>query len=849
MAAIEQISWPKGWQAQDLWPLVAQQALGWLRQKDLPPRDALVLVPFAALLGPAREAFAGQGGWQPRVETVLTLSASLGPPEATRSGDCSGDVVLDRLSARALLLSQTWAERWLREDPAGLDGLVARTVDAAQALRQAALDRHPSHRDAFWAKAREVLRLGAAATSAEAGLLQLALEWARTAEDAAAVRLHAHQPGAWLLVQLGGLDAAAEALAQGSSSPALRLVADPSADRPFAGSPAGTQVTRWLCEDFEAEAQAAALEVMAALRQGRKRIGLVALDRELARRVVALLQRSEVPLVDETGWVLATTPAAASLMALLRAASHSAGPDARLEWLKTWSPATAAALDALEALWRGRRHVPEQAAGLRLWEDAQDWLAPLADPTVLTLAQWQQRLAHAWLTVRPGDAATEQVAAALHLPGAATPSPAWAAAQQGSFTLSGFTAWVQGTLELTPFLPVPDPGAQVTITPLTRAYGRGFDQVVVPAADAKHLAGAEPDPGLISDKAAAELGLPHAAERRLRQVLALAQVLRTPAVTLLRRHRDGEEPLADSPLVEWWQLARALEGCAMPPAQHWTAPTRALPRQPVAHPLPSAASRLPTQLSATHLDALRACPYRFFSRAVLRLDEADELDAGLEKRAYGDWLHAVLYEFHRGSGQDAAALQAAAAAVTREQAIDEADLLPWRASFETLAPAYIDWWQARQAAGWRWVAGEEDRRRAIDEVPDLLLRGRIDRLDEGVSGQQQLLDYKTGSFEGLKKKTGLPLEDTQLAFYAALMNADESDGSFVASYLALDDKDAPIEVPHPDVAKTAAVLVAGLTSDWQRLRAGAALPALGEGAVCDTCEARGLCRRDHWSAA
>ena len=31
------------------------------------------------------------------------------------------------------------------------------------------------------------------------------------------------------------------------------------------------------------------------------------------------------------------------------------------------------------------------------------------------------------------------------------------------------------------------------------------------------------------------------------------------------------------------------------------------------------------------------------------------------------------------------------------------------------------------------------------------------------------------------------------------------------------------------------------------MRDGAALPALGEGPVCDFCEARGLCRRDHWA--
>ena len=56
-------------------------------------------------------------------------------------------------------------------------------------------------------------------------------------------------------------------------------------------------------------------------------------------------------------------------------------------------------------------------------------------------------------------------------------------------------------------------------------------------------------------------------------------------------------------------------------------------------------------------------------------------------------------------------------------------------------------------------------------------------------------------------------------------------------------------VEHPGVAESARHLVAGLALDYARLQGGSALQALGEGAGCDWCEARGLCRRDHWPAA
>ena len=110
----------------------------------------------------------------------------------------------------------------------------------------------------------------------------------------------------------------------------------------------------------------------------------------------------------------------------------------------------------------------------------------------------------------------------------------------------------------------------------------------------------------------------------------------------------------------------------------------------------------------------------------------------------------------------------------------------------------------------------------------------------------QLIDYKTGHVSGLKDKVRAPLEDTQLAFYAALAGAGHS-VPLKAIYLAVDGTQRIDEVEHKNVAETAAALVQGLAHDLSRVRAGAGLPALGEGATCDFCAARGVCRRDHWS--
>ena len=89
-----------------------------------------------------------------------------------------------------------------------------------------------------------------------------------------------------------------------------------------------------------------------------------------------------------------------------------------------------------------------------------------------------------------------------------------------------------------------------------------------------------------------------------------------------------------------------------------------------------------------------------------------------------------------------------------------------------------------------------------------------------------------------------PLEDTQLAFYAALVGDEEP---VSASYLAIDRTRGLIQIAHHRVADDARTLVAGIADEMKRLRDGAGLRALGEGSACDYCRARGLCRRDHWA--
>jgi ATP-dependent helicase/nuclease subunit B len=226
----------------------------------------------------------------------------------------------------------------------------------------------------------------------------------------------------------------------------------------------------------------------------------------------------------------------------------------------------------------------------------------------------------------------------------------------------------------------------------------------------------------------------------------------------------------------------------------------------------------------------------------------------LAKRDYGNWLHAVLWRFHAERvpttdlEADRERLEAAARDEQAASPHAEGELLPYLASFEALIEPYLRWLHEREAQGWRWAEGEADHRILPPELGGTALRGRLDRVDRHADGRVQVLDYKTGSVATLKEHLVDRSEDTQLAFYAALLAEEAPAAATGASYLALDDRLSPLELSHPQVVESAVMLVRGLGEELQRLRAGEPLQALGQGALCDHCEARGLCRRDHWAA-
>ncbi|MBN9203252.1 PD-(D/E)XK nuclease family protein [Methylibium petroleiphilum] len=851
------------------WTRLVREIAAFSRREALASRDVVVLLPFAQHLPLARAAWLAldHAPWMPRFETTQTLLRSLGPPQPASSGELAFDPVTDPLQAAQLLREQV--PDWPHRDPRGFALAVARLNETAQALARAKQALPPAQRAAWLEKARLLLSGATGPGQQERALARLALEWSNTAATMGSDALHALRPAAWVALRVGASDPLVESLLAASSVPVLWLDADLHGPR-LRSAPGAVQVSE--CDDFEDEAQRAAAQVLDHLAQGEQPVALVALDRVLLRRVRALLERQQVPVSDETGWKLSTTRAGAAVMGLLRAVHPRAATDDLLDWLAS-APAPVDGRAALDAAWRrdgitALRQVDEvrlEPAALALW---RQWLAigePLSATRRLALGEWLARLREALL--RAGlweallrDAAGRQVIDALRCRAEPAAGSAWA--QQAAhvrFDADGLRDWVDGVLEAVSFEP-PSPGlggaAPVILTPLARAVLRPFAAVVCPGADAAHL-GALPKPqALLGDVLAAELGLPSSAQRREHERRAFAQLLRVPRLTLLHRRRDGAEPLQASPLLLQLQFdAREVVRSGGEPRT----PVAVVPR-PLAHPLPVAPALLPDSLNATAYEALRACPYRFFAQRLLGLAEAEELDDAVDKRDYGTWLHAVLQDFHRqrqpGAPQDDAALLLAIARARQALlARDDADFLPFAVWFENLLPRYLAWWHAEEALGANVIDTELELRAQPPALAaaGLRLRGTLDRIDAvpGEGGQgaaHRILDYKTTSETMLRERLRQPLEDTQLPFYAALLDASRGipPGGVQAAYLSLDGRDDVKLLAHPDVADSAAILLEGIVADFTRLQAGAPMPALGEGSACEHCSARGLCRRDHW---
>ncbi|OOG79564.1 hypothetical protein B0E41_23205 [Hydrogenophaga sp. A37] len=869
------------------WLALTEQIGQRLKNRSVDASRALVLVPYAQLMDAGRRAWAQthSSGFSPRFESSRNWAATL-QPFMPSTNDLSGDVARDSLVAASLIdrVGRGRVEQSLRPV------LVSRLVEAARQLAPLAAA-HPPEARADWAAAmREAMATGGQALRWESLVASLALAWSSSSAyptDVLWTPLAAPGVAFDELLVLQGFqpDPLATALAAlwGDRVTVLSLHV-PSDDPPM--------VSLHACRDAQDEAQRAAACVIAQANAGHTPVALVANDRLLVRQVSAQLHGAGLMVRDETGWKLSTTHAAARLMSLLRAADSRARTDDLLDFLQQTRIWPAAQLQSLE---RRARALGLAQAGLALRHPQLVGSVPVGLPELITalqaprpLSQWLPDLAQTlrscgWWDEWRADAAGQQIVQILRLGDGASQelavleqglqedvTQAEAPRRRPRMSLGAFTAWVRDALEGASFMEPHTGTPDVVILPMAQLLGRSFAATVAPGCDERHLPASPEPPGAWTPQECKALGLPD------REVLAEAarqtwdMLIRLPEVHLLWRTEEQGEAVLPSPRV--LMLDGAQDGAALAatvdPRQR-----RQLMPEPVVLPSPSAGDLLPEALSASAYQDLRDCPYRFFALRQLRLQDADELEVEPDKRDMGIWLHAVLKAFHEeraqtqteGTAPDARSdreridrlarstaehmgLNALAAA--DDVAEGRAGFLPFQAAWPAVRDGYLDWlWKFEASgdrAGPRFAQAELSLR---SEAGPYRLIGTLDRVDHQDSPEGVIpfvIDYKTEPRDTTRNRVKAPLEDTQIAYYAALLPEE----TVRAAYLSVTesrDAGATLLVEQAQVIAARDALRDGLVRDLDRVAAGHGMPALGEGKVCDFCVARGLCRKDFWT--
>lgn len=804
----------------------------------------VVLLPYAQLMPLARAAWVAQApdGFAPRFETSLNWARrrAWAPGEA----DLSFEIGRDLLSARG------WLEQGGLRGQA--DALSGQLVDAAWQAAEAARAVAPAQRAGWAARLRPVLLQGmeSPALATEAALARIAFEWVAASRYATDALLDGTLTrDVDLLVVLQGLqaDPVAQALAGqlGDRALAWPLLAE---------APTGA-IALHAAGDATEEAERAAACVLQRLEQGAVPVALAATDRVLTRRIGALLFTRGVPVRDETGWKLSTTRAAANLMTALRGCAWDAPADAVLDWLKNMPAMGSGTVQALERRvrragqreWRGLRggdwgdsQALQAAAGrVAAWREAMHASRPLLEWLAATRALLRDT--GQWEPLR-ADAAGQKVLEALRLDDSAAAE--WAQWHQAQRIMNArdFLSWAGEVLESASFVPPHSGEEQVVVLPMSQLLGHPFAALVLPGCDERSLPAAPEPPAGWTQAQRGLLGLPSREQIESVQRAAWSCALQAPRVDVLWRASDdtGERSLA-SPLVQALRLADIGRAADDPRA------ARQEPAQPVLAPAPDAAALVPAQLSASSYEDLRRCPYRFFALRMLGLKEADELEAEVDKRDFGTWLHHVLKTFHEALRErpvaDPAQRSALLDAIARErmagQRLGEGEFLPFAAAWPAVREGYLQWLQRHEAAGVVFESAETEH---TAQLGALTLQGRIDRIDRTGGGGTLVMDYKTEGLQATRDRMKTPLEDTQLAFYALLLPGREVE----AAYLNVGERGEVKAVPHEQLAQAAHLLREAIPAELRRIAQGAPLPALGEGRACEFCAARGLCRRDSW---
>ena len=517
------------------------------------------------------------------------------------------------------------------------------------------------------------------------------------------------------------------------------------------------------------EAQAIALALRETLETEGRTAALVTPDRALARRVAVHCTRWGIEVDDSAGRPLSLMPSGTLLTALAEAATQRFAPLALLTLLKhplvRFGPARLAWLDGVRALDRALRG-PRPAAGLAgidthlanpparerdirvragsWWGEARDLLAPIEavfdageqglGPLIAALRETAQALCGDQLWGGPAGRVAATLLSGLEADAACGPATIDPA------SLPGLLRTLMDEQAVRP----PQGGhPRLAIYGLIEARLQTADLMILGGLNEGVWPGQPaPDPWL-APRIRSELGLPGLDRRVGVSAHDLAGALGAPRALITRARRDATQPAIAS---RFWLRLQALAGERFERAaelEHWT---RVLddpgPPAPVERPEPLPPAELrPKRIAVTDVDRLKADPYAFYAKRILRLMPLDPVDADASAAWRGTAVHAILEQWAKVDGCVPAALHERALAMLDEEGTHPMMRALWR---PRLIEA-IDWIAgtiAEQAAQGRTVLAVE--REGQIEIAGVKLTGKFDRIDRMPDGTLAVIDYKTG---------------------------------------------------------------------------------------------------------
>ena len=508
--------------------------------------------------------------------------------------------------------------------------------------------------------------------------------------------------------------------------------------------------------DPAAEAQAIALALRETLETPGKTAALVTPDRELAGRVAALLARWGIDADDSAGKPLSTTPAGTLLLAIASAAAEELAPVALLSLLKHplaggEGDERLAWLDAIRELdlkLRGPRPgagiagLDEKFGALRQWRHVRAHVEAVdgvfSEP--ISLARFAGLVAGA-AQLLAGDRAWRgadgRMAAELLAELEASP-----AAQQLSVAATDAVPLLRQLLDQRAVRPPYGGHPRIFIWGLLEARLQRADLMVLgglnegiwPALPA-------PDPWL-PPKVRAVLGMPTTEARIGLAAHDFASALGAPEVLITRARRDAKSPTIASRFL---LRLDAISG-GLPRDLRLERLSRALDDAgsalPVDRPAPCPpAEQRPERISVTDVDRLKADPFAFYAKAILKLNALEPVDAEHTAAWKGSAVHEVLQEWLQHDDCDPDKLRSRAERLL---------------AGGTIHPMLRALWAPRLLEAIEWIAALERQHQAAGRLPlkaevtgeaticGVTVHGRADRIDRVDDSGLAIIDYKTG---------------------------------------------------------------------------------------------------------